>query len=422
MNLSEILDSALRTQTPLLLWGPPGIGKSASIRKWAMDRSLSCWVVIASLRDPSDFGGLPIVSHSGSNGDGYGESNIGNGPVVSFAPPRFAVEASKEGGLIFLDELTTAPPAVQAALLRAVLDKAFGDLALDPSKVAIVAAANPPEDAACGWDLAPPLANRFLHIDYKVNVQEWLEGFPGYWGSPPELSYGIQTLSRRNWSNVRATVAGFIRSRPNLLLQIPKNESQRGKAWPSPRTWDFFSRMFAVGREKGIGEDGFLSVGAGCVGEGAAHEFMIWHRQMDLPDPEELLEKPIKYRHPKRGDQAYAVLSAVVQAAMENLTELRWLNAWKILAKAADKGSPDVAAAPARNLARAYEPTFPMPEKELEAFGPLLRAAGLLGKTETKSPAKGSKNKKEMNNSGGRKAKCSGRQNRRKPGGKKASS
>lgn len=146
MNIDKFLSLGLRTHTPGLLVGPPGVGKSASIARWGADNGLKTWVVIASLREPTDFAGLPVVSTDTFKGD-----DGRNYPVVQFAPPSFATEAGDKGGLIFLDEITTAPPAVQAALLRAVLDLAFGDYQLPRDKVAIVAAANPPELSAGGY-------------------------------------------------------------------------------------------------------------------------------------------------------------------------------------------------------------------------------------------------------------------------------
>src|SRR5262245_62386462 len=97
-----------------------------------------CEVVIASIREPSDFAGLPVVVADGG---------------VRFAPPRWARRLHGAGrGVLFLDEISTAPPAVQAALLRVVLERVVGDLEL-PAAVAVVAAANPPE--AGGRRLGP---------------------------------------------------------------------------------------------------------------------------------------------------------------------------------------------------------------------------------------------------------------------------
>lgn len=374
MKLDQTLDLSLISRVPVLVWGPPGVGKTATIRAWAERRGLRCWTVVASLREPADFGGLPVVDHDGRN-DGDGGV-----PRVQFAPPRFAVEAAAEGGVIFLDELTTAPPAVQAALLRAVVDRAFGDLEMDPSRVAIVAAANPPEDAAGGWDLAPPLANRFAHVRFELSPQAWVEAFPGYWGRPPALAFGEQAVEERRWAPARSLVAAFLRSRPSLLLHVPDEASVRGAAWPSPRTWDYASRLLAAAQQRRIGLTDALPLLAGCVGEGSALELAAWARDLDLPDPEDLLAEPSKYRHPDRGDQAYAVISAVCQAALADLTPERWLAAWTVLAAAASAGSPDVAAAAARALARARRDDLPLPTQQIAPFIPVLRAAGLLGR------------------------------------------
>src|SRR4029453_5067397 len=121
--------------------------------------------------------------------------------------------------------------------VRSVVDKAFGDLELDPERVTIVAAANPAEDAAGGWDLAPPLANRFLHHQFRLEPTPWTQDFPRYWGPPPPTGFGGGARDERGWATARAVVAGFVRARPALLLCLPEAASQRGQAWPSPRSW-----------------------------------------------------------------------------------------------------------------------------------------------------------------------------------------
>jgi hypothetical protein len=371
MRLESFLDSAVRARVPILIWGSPGVGKSAAVQAWAGRRGLNCWTVIASLREPADFGGLPIVRSSEAG-------HASAAPSVQFAPPRFAVEAAEQGGVIFLDELTTAPPAVQAALLRAVTDCAFGDLQLDPDRVTLLAAANPPSEAAGGWDLAPPLANRFSHHRYELVPQEWTEAFPHYWGAPPVLSFGGRQVDPAAWAQVRAVLAGFLHARPSLLLQLPADAAARSEAWPSPRTWDYLSRLWASTQEAGVSLTDAFPLLAGCVGEGAALELSAWVRDLDLPDPEHLLARPSRYRTPRRRDQAYAILSAVTQAALATLTEARWLAAWRVLSRAAKLSGADVAASAARRLARAYRSDLPLPDRELEAFLPMLEAASLL--------------------------------------------
>lgn len=371
--IDNFLEIGLRTRAPGLLMGPPGVGKSASIVNWGKRNNLQVWVVIASLREPTDFAGLPVVSR-----DRFKDKEGHEYPIVHFAPPRFASEAAQNGGLIFLDEITTAPPAVQAALLRAVLDLAFGDLELDPQQVSICAAANPPELAAGGWDLAPPLANRFRHRTFTLDPQRWTEQFPSYWGNAPTLGFQSLKLTENDWAKARALVSGFLRARPSKLLEVPKEESRRGGAWPSPRTWDFASRQLAAIFADGLPATEALPYIADCVGEGCATEFMAWAREIDLPDPWDLLKHPDRFSLPNRGDIAFAVLSAVAAAAVSDLTVNHWKAAWQILGIAAKSGAKDVAASAAKTLAEKYKSNLPRPTEALSYFIPVLKSAGLM--------------------------------------------
>jgi hypothetical protein len=138
------------------------------------------------------------------------------------------------------------------------------------------------------------------------------------------------------------------------------------------------SRLVAAADAAKAGEDVAASLVAGCVGEGAGLEFLAWRKALDLPDPEEVLRNPEKFRVPDRGDQAFAVLTAVVSAAVGNLTKDRWLAAWAVLARAAEQGAKDIAAASAKALAQARKPGLPLPQKELQGFIPLLQKGGLM--------------------------------------------
>jgi len=354
------LSIAVQAGTPVLAWGPPGVGKTAAITAAANALALPLEVVLASIREPSDFSGLPVIRDDG----------------VKMEPPAWARRLySSRKGILFLDEISTAPPAVQAALLRVVLDRVVGDLELPPG-VAVVAAANPPEQAAGGWDLSAPLANRFCHLTWALDTQGWVDGMVQGWPVPstPRLPDGWEA----GIPAARALVASFIRHRPHLLLQVPENEEQAGKAWPSPRSWDMASRLLAACDAAQAGEDVAASLVAGCVGEGAGLEFLAWRRDLDLPDPEELLSHPDQFRVPERGDQAFAVLTAVVSAAVGNLTRERWMAAWAVLARAAEQGAKDIAAAAAKALAAARKPGLPLPQKELRGFIPLLQKGGLM--------------------------------------------
>lgn len=354
------LSIAIQAGTPVLAWGPPGVGKTATITAVADALDLPLEVVLASIREPSDFSGLPVIREDG----------------VRMEAPAWARHLAQSGkGVLFLDEISTAPPAVQAALLRVVLDRVVGDLPLPPG-VAVVAAANPPEQAAGGWDLSAPLANRFCHLSWSLDTQAWIDGMIQGWQTPsvPRLPEGWQGFIPAS----RALVAAFIRHQPHLLLQVPQSEEQAGKAWPSPRSWDMAARLLAASDAAQAGDDVVASLVAGCVGEGAGMEFLAWRKALDLPDPEEVLRNPEKFRVPDRGDQAFAVLTAVVSAAVGNLTKDRWLAAWAVLARAAEQGAKDIAAASAKALAAARKPGLPLPQKELREFIPLLQKGGLM--------------------------------------------
>jgi len=366
MRVLAPLAVAIQARVPVLLWGPPGTGKSSSVLALGRALGVPVEVVIASIREPADFAGLPVP-------DGVFCLNGQQIRSVHLAPPAWAVRLAQAGrGILFLDEISTAPPAVQAALLRVILDRVVGDLSLPPG-VAVAAAANPPEQAAGGWDLAAPLANRFCHLTWGLDASAWADGMLRGWPAPevPRLPEGWET----DVPAARALVASFIRARPHLLLQVPREESRAGGAWPSPRTWDMAARLLAACAAAQAEEDVEAILLAGCVGEGPAHEFLRWRRELDLPDPEELLAAPESFQLPPRGDQQYAVLAAVVAAAVrEPVKRDRLAAAWRVIDAARQQGGGDIAAWAVGPLAEASSRVgYVAPEAR--HFRPLLQQA-----------------------------------------------
>jgi hypothetical protein len=356
--VNEALGVAVAAGVPVLLWGAPGTGKTSALRAMAERAGWPCEVVIASIREPSDFAGLPIVV----DGD------------VRFAPPTWARRLAGAGwGLLFLDELSTAPPAVQAALLRVVLERVVGDLDL-PEGTRVVAAANPPDQAADGWDLSPPLANRFCHLDWGIDPQGFAEGIAGGFDAPviPELAADHDDLRSR----ARGLLAAFTTVRPGLVCVPPTDRTAAGRAWPSPRSWEMAGHLWAAATSAGASHDATAALVCGSVGEGPGLEFLAWVEEMDLPDPEAVLADPGSFSLPDRGDRAYAALTSIAAAVAGRPTPERWLAGWKVLGKAGET-APDVAAVAARVLARC-RPQGVSPPAEVRAFLPLLRDAGLL--------------------------------------------
>ena len=354
----EALGLAVAARVPVLLWGAPGTGKTSAIKAMAHELGLPCETVIASIREPSDFAGLPVVA---------------DGKVI-FAPPRWARNlASQERGLLFLDEISTAPPAVQAALLRVVLERVVGDLEL-PDGIVVVAAANPPEFAADGWDLSPPLANRFCHLDWPVEAHAFSEGLTTGWPAPavPDLPPGWDSQLAIG----RGLISAFVSVRPQLTVWMPQDGSTAGRGWPSPRSWEMAALLWTAAIVSGASEQARAALMMGAVGQGPGIELLSWASEMDLPDPEQVLLDPDAFVIPERGDRVYAALSAIAAAVAADPTEQRWLAAWTVMGRAADRGA-DVAALAARMLARCRPDGVAAPP-ELRLFAPVLRQAGLM--------------------------------------------
>ncbi|MCX4759461.1 AAA family ATPase [Streptomyces sp. NBC_01275] len=334
----EALTLAVAADLPVLLWGEPGIGKTAALTQLAAALDLPLTTVIASVHEPSDFSGLPIV------GDDPAQQG------VPMAPPDWAVRLVRAGrGLLFLDELSTAPPAVQAALLRLVLERRIGSLRLPPG-VRIVAAANPRSSAADGWELSPPLANRFVHLQWTHDHEVVVRGLGGTWprATLPRLDPGKLPQAV---DFARRAVCGLLAARPTLVHRLPSGETRRGGPWPSPRSWEMTLCLIAFATAADSSRDVLSLLVRGTVGDGPGLELLASLDRMDLPDPETLLADPAEAVLPERGDLRQAVLDGVVAAVRERPERSRWDAAWALLVRAVETGAPDLVVVPATTLA-----------------------------------------------------------------------
>ncbi|MET8331232.1 MoxR family ATPase [Streptomyces sp. NPDC005181] len=344
----EALTLAVAADLPVLLWGEPGIGKTAALTQLAASLDLPLTTVIASVHEPSDFSGLPIV------GDDPAEQG------VPMAPPDWAVRLVRAGrGLLFLDELSTAPPAVQAALLRLVLERRIGALQLPPG-VRIVAAANPRSSAADGWELSPPLANRFVHLQWTHDHEVVVRGLGGTWprATLPELK--PEKLPEAV-DFARRAVCGLLTGRPKLVHQLPSSETRRGGPWPSPRSWEMTLSLIAFATAAGSSRDVLSLLVRGTVGDGPGLELLASLDRMDLPDPEALLTDPAGADLPERGDLRQAVLDGVVAAVRNRPEKSRWDAAWALLVRALETGAQDLVVVPATTLASLRQEDWDVP-------------------------------------------------------------
>lgn len=274
---SKYLNSIIRggIKTSLMMWGAPGIGKSSIVAKVANDNDMDIIDVRLSQLAPTDLRGLPYVDNG----------------IACFAPPSFLPQSRK--GILFLDEINLAPPAIQNVAMQLVLDRRVGDYVV-PDEWFIVAAGNRAEDRAAVSQMPAPLTNRFLHFTVEADLDSWKQ-------------YALV-------SGVAEQIISFLNFRPQLLHSFNKNAI----AWPSPRSWEFASDLLKIG----------MPVDA-AVGEGAAAELKSFIKlYTKLPDVDKILGGDMSVKVPKEPSLTYALTGALVgrsQDATHFFNAMKWL-------------------------------------------------------------------------------------------------
>jgi hypothetical protein len=322
---------------PLLIWGSPGIGKSTRVAAAARAAGLHLEPVFSAGQHPEDFTGIPVRKADG-----------GLHRVCALEEVNRLVEMGR--GVLFLDEVSCAPPTVQAALLKVVMNRYIGDTQL-PGGVRIISAANPAEEAAGGWELEPPLANRFVHIqESPPTAQEWTEWLIN--GENVEVTdyKSGEKMVRDSWDSeyprMKGLMAGFVKRRPNLLYNLPKEgDRARGRAWPSPRTCEYAARMAATCGCLSLGMDSQMDFVQAAIGEAAAAEWAAWVQDADLPSPETMLRNgwtPDPHRL-DRSVAAYTGVAAFVVGCKDLQARKNYaIKAWGLYDKACKAGVADV--------------------------------------------------------------------------------
>lgn len=346
------------------------MGKSAMLTQLAqeLDGGVPIETVIASVREPADFLGLPVIGHD--------ESGI---QTTTYAPPDWFQRLKAAGkGILFLDEFSNAPPAVQAALLRVVNERYVGREKL-PDDVIIVMAANPPETATDYWELKAPTTNRLLHLKHAPSTEDFVTGMIGGFDRLIDMHKvvdGVKHPSEEDLAAARATVAAFIRVRPELAQKTPKDAASGAKPWPSFRSWTWLSQVLAHLEENDV--EARTLAAEGLVGQ-AGIEFLTWLQLADLPDPADVLANPKKVNWKDREDRTFAILSGVTAYVLQKGTADDWANGWKVLAAAADGGAGDICVPSAEMLMKARDSVkgARIPS-EIRVFVPYLQKAGLM--------------------------------------------
>ncbi|MGF1992241.1 MAG: ATP-binding protein [Nostoc sp. ZfuVER08] len=196
--LNNLISKNLQIST--MIWGSAGIGKSSIVKQIAQEYEIEFTDVRLSQLAPTDLRGLPVAENE----------------ISKWYPPEFLPRSGK--GILFLDELNMAPPAMQGVAQQLILDRKVGSYVV-PSDWFIWAAGNRKEDRAAVFDMPAPLANRFLHLE----VQADFDSFKAY-----ALEKGIHEQ-----------IIAFISFRPTLLHKIDPQQP----AWPSPRSWEMASAL-----------------------------------------------------------------------------------------------------------------------------------------------------------------------------------
>ena len=264
-NVKPIILRALKVNRPIFIWGAPGIGKSELVQGIVDEGELGNALMIdmrLALLEPTDLRGYPFRNP---------ETNTMEWSPPSDLPSQDLAD-SYDNVVLFLDELNSAPPSVQAAAYQLVLNRRIGQYNL-PDNVKIIAAGNRETDRGVTYRMPAPLANRFRHVNMEVNFEDWSQ-----WAMN---------------NNVHPDVVGYLSfSKGDLFDFDPKSSSQ---SFATPRSWTFVSEM--------IGADGFESADAfeqkaeiaGAIGEGMAIKF-VEHRKIasKLPNPEDVLNGKVK--------------------------------------------------------------------------------------------------------------------------------
>ena len=267
------LKKAFKHKRPLFLWGPPGIGKSEVVADFTAE--LGGYMIDLRLgqMEPTDIRGIPFYNKELGKMDWAEPVDL---PTEEFAKDYPIV-------VLFLDEMNSAAPSVQAAAYQLILNRRIGKYRL-PENVVLVAAGNRESDKGVTYRMPTPLANRFIHQEMKCDFSSWQE-----------------------WAvhhNIHKDVVGYLSfAKQDLYDFDPKSAS---RAFATPRSWTFVSELLS---DEDGDDDTVMNLVAGTVGEGLAVKFMA-HRKIAgrMPKPEDILSGKVKELEVKEVSAMYSLV------------------------------------------------------------------------------------------------------------------
>jgi hypothetical protein len=277
---------AFKHQRPIFLWGPPGIGKSELVAD--ITEELNGYMIDLRLgqMDPTDIRGIPFYN-----------KEIGK---MDWAPPIDLPDeelASKFPIVVlFLDEMNSAAPSIQAAAYQLILNRRVGKYCL-PKNVVMVAAGNRESDKGVTYRMPTPLANRFIHQEMKVDFDSW-----------------------QDWAvlhNIHKDVIGFLGSNKQELNET--NSKSASRAFPTPRSWSFVSQLLS---DDDSDEETLTNLISGTIGEGLALKFNA-HRKVSgrMPKPEDILSGKVTSLEVKEVSAMYSLVISMCYELKEAINK-----------------------------------------------------------------------------------------------------
>jgi hypothetical protein len=269
-------------QRPVFLWGAPGLGKSDLVKQIGNEQGRRVIDVRLSLWEPTDIKGIPYYNPDMK--------------TMTWAPPAELPQDPNDNSILFLDELNSAPPATQAAAYQLILNRRVGTYVL-PDGVSIVAAGNRDADKGVTYRMPAPLANRFLHLEIRVDFDDWNQ-----WATQ---------------NRIHEQVVGYLSfAKQDLYDFDPKSAS---RSFATPRSWSFVSDLLT---DDDLPETTLTDLVAGAIGEGLAVKFMA-HRKIakQMPNPSQVLAGEIKKSNIKEISAMYSLVVSLcyeLQSAHKN--------------------------------------------------------------------------------------------------------